>query len=282
MDVSKNLRMIIVNDADKANLSLSVGSEVASLPLTNVQNNLNSRVFRTADVAQVQIAMTFDEPTILSGLVLWRHNLSDAATWQIELFSDVAMTQPITDGDSGELQAVEQKTLGEHDWLLDTLVSAVVNTKLRASNHWFSSEAVQAVRITVKDPLNDYGFIDIGRIYSGIVLQPLVNFSYGHSLGWASQSQKKTTAGGSTFSKKRARPRKLSFSLDWISELERPHFFNAINRTGDDTDMYLSMYPEYGGQKEMQYAMACMFTTLPDFNNIHHDTYSTQYNVQEV
>lgn len=279
-DITKNVRMLMVNDADTATIVQSIGSEVATLPLSNVQNPSNARTFRSVDFAQVQLVMTWQEPVLMSGVVLNRINVSTTGTWRVELFSDIAMTVLLKD--SLVMQAVEQKSLGEIDWLIDPLVSAVVEMKIRACNYWFDDVAVQAVRITVVDADNEYGFVDIGRIYAGRALQPSVNFSYGHKAGWISQTQKKRTAGGSVYAKKKARPRKLSFSLKYLNEMDRPHFYNAIQRIGDDTAWYISMFPGLGGQKEDNYAMACMFENLPEFDAAFYNNYKTDFTVGEA
>jgi len=272
--------MLIVNDADKAVINQTIGTEIATLPLSNVQKYSNSRVFRTMDIAQTQFTMKWIEPVIMSGVVLWRNNFSNSATWHIEIFSDEAMTTLLYD--SLVLPAVEQKTLGEIDWLIDPLVASVVDMKLRACDHWFDDISVQAMRITLVDPDNEHGFIDIGRIYAGRALQPRFNFSYGHKSGWKSQTKQKRTSGGSGFAKKKARPRAFSFTLDWLNDSDRPHFYNAIQQTGDDTDWYISMFPGVGGQKERNYAMACMFDDLPEFTADFFNNYKAPFNVGEV
>lgn len=281
MEISKNnVRMIIVNEADDATISQSIGTAFSTLPLTHVQLYSNSRVFRSPDINQVQFSLTWTVPKILSGFALWRHNMSSSSTWRIEVFADQAMTQLMYD--SNTLQAVEQKAIGELDWLIDPLVSAAVESRYQSSDHWFDDIAAQAVRVTINDPDNEKGFIDITRIYVGRAIQPAINFSYGHSFGWLSQAQAKRTAGGTRFNKKEARPRKVGFSLDYISEQDRPHFVNAINKTGDDTDWYISMFPALGGQKERHYAFACMFTTLPTFTGSNNNTFSSGYEIEEA
>lgn len=280
MAINKNIRMLIVNDADEATITQSTGTAVATLPLSNVQLYSNSRVFRTTDINQVVLALTWTEPKVLSGVSLWRHTLSIAGTWRVEVFADIAMTQLLKD--STTLQAVKQKALGEIDWIIDPLVSAVDDNKYQGSDFWFDDVAAQAVRITLIDPTNINGFFDVTRLYVGRALQPNINFSYGHTFGWASKAEKKRTAGGTAFAKKRARPRSLSFDLKWLNEFDRPHFVNAINLTGDDTDWYVSMFPGTGGQKERQYAMACMFTALPDVTADFNNNYQMPYTLEEA
>lgn len=280
MAVSKNIRMLIVNDGDDATVNQTIGSAVPTLPIENIQLYSNSRIFRSIDIDQVQFTYTWVQPRILSGVSLWRHNMSDTATWRVELFEDVAMTTLIKD--SLAIPAIQQKTLGELEFLIDPLVSDVSDSRFQSSDYWFDDCLVGAMRITLIDVDNPKSHIDVSRIYVGRALQPSINFSYGHSLGWLSTTKKKRTSGGTLYAKKKARPRQITFNLDWLSEADRPHFFNAINKTGDDTDWYISMYPEAGGQKEQHYAFACMFTSLPKFTATFNNNYQGSYALEEA
>lgn len=280
MAVNKNIRMLIVNDGDDAVVNQTIGSAIPTLPLTNLQRYSNSRIFRSTNINQVQFTYKWVQPRILSGVSLWRHNMSDTATWRVELFEDMAMTVLLKD--SLVMPAVQQKALGELEFLIDPLVSDVSDARFQSSDFWFDDNLIGAMRITLVDVDNSVGHIDVTRIYVGRALQPSVNFSYGHSLGWLSATKKKRTSGGTLYAKKQARPRKTTFTLDWLSEADRPHFFNAINKTGDDTDWYVSMYPEIGGQKEQHYAFACMFTSLPEFTSTFNNNYQGSYALEEA
>lgn len=272
--------MLMVNDADTATITQTIGDEVATLPVTNVQNPSNSRVFRTMDIVQTQLLMTWPTPILMSGIALNRINMSNSGTWHVEVFSDIAMTNLVHD--SLIKQVAEQKMLGEVEFFLDNLVPSVVEMKLRACDHWFEDVVTQAVRITLVDVNNEFGFIDISRIYAGIALQPKVNFSYGHKSGWISSTKQRRTNGGSVHAKKRAKPRKLAFALKYLTEMDRPHFYNALQQVGDDTSWYISMFPGVGGQKERHYAMACMFQSLPDIEAAYYNNFKTDFNVGEA
>ncbi len=280
MAVNKNVRMLIVNDGDEADVNQTIGTAVTTLPLSNLQIYTNSRLFRSNDIAKVQFTYTWIQPRILSGISLWRHNMSDTSTWRVELFEDIAMTKLIID--SLDMPAIQQKALGELEFLIDPLVSDVGEGRFQSSDYWFDDCLISAMRVTLIDPNNTQGHIDVTRIYVGRALQPSINFSYGHSIGWLSTTKKKRTSGGTLYAKKQARPRQVTFTLDWISEQDRPHFFNAINKTGDDTDWYVSMYPEAGGQKEQHYAFACMFTSLPKFTSGFTNNYQGSYALEEA
>jgi len=286
MAVSSNIRALMVNDADDAVINQTKGTEVSTLPLTNLQWYSNSNVFRSTDTSEVQFTLVFPDPRILSGIVLRRHNISQAGTWRIEIFSDQAMTNRIYDSTAAnggeELLAIEQKTLGELEWVVDMIVSPVLGGRYHDSDHWFDDMLGLAIRITVKDPENTLGFFDITRIYAGRALQPEINFSYGHKFGWLGKTNQKRTAGGSVFGKKTASIRSIKFDLSWLNESDRPHFVNAIQRVQDDTEWYVSLFPGLGGQKERHYAMSCIFTSLPEFDGNFEGNFQSAYSLGEA
>ena len=192
--------MLIVNDGDDATVNQTVGTAVATLPLSNLQLYSNSRIFRSTDIAQVQFTYTWVQPRILSGVSLWRHSMSDTSTWRVELFEDVGMTTLIED--SLIMPAVQQKALGELEFLIDPLVSDGSDARFQSSDFWFNDCLVGAMRITLADTNNIKGHIDVTRIYVGRAQQPKVNFSFGHALGWLSTTKKKRTSGGTLYAKK--------------------------------------------------------------------------------
>jgi len=280
VNINQNIRMLIINDANEAVLSQTVGNEVNTLPLANVKLNSHARTFRSLNHEHVQIVMHWQAPVMLSGLVLDHINASDTATWHVELFDDVGMSVKVYD--SLVMPIVEQKTLGELEWLVDPLISKVVKTVTPSCEQWFDDVYASAVRITIKDPLNTDGFIDIRRIFAGRALQPRVNFSFGYKVGWIGQSQQRRTAGGGVHTKRNSRPRTLSFSLNYLTEMDRPYFHNAIQRVGDDVAWYVSMFPGVGGEKERHYAMSCFFIGLPDIEATFHNNFKLNFNVGEA
>jgi len=281
-----NARMLIVNDFDDAELSLIAGGEVGSLPLSHLQVYSNSRHYRSTNTNEVQLTLTWQQPRILSGCALRRHNMSSSSTWRIEVFKDTALTD--VGYDSNNLwptgkPAIEQKTLGELEWLVDPLVAKAVDAKYQDSDIWFDTQLAHGVRITLNDPDNVPGFIDLSRIYIGRALQPRVNFSYGHTMGWlANPNKKKRSMGGTAFGKKAAKPRELKFALKHLNEQDRPHFVNAINLLDETTDWYVSMFPGAGGQKERHYAMACQFEVLPKFEGNFYNNFLSDYHLVEA
>ena len=275
-----NAKLLLFNAVDLAVIdSATAGPE--TLPASHLKRYGNSRVYRSSNKAHTQIKLTWTEPQLVSGIALWRHTLSDSATWQIRLYENPDYTGENLDTDV--LQAVEQKTVGELDWLIDSLVAAADQSRLRASDYFHSDELfVRSAIIDVWDADNDQAYIDIARLYMGRVLSPSVNLDWGTSFDIFSSGKQRRTAGGSVYASALGQGRKITFSFSYVNEFERPHLANGLNHVGISRDFYFSLYPGAGGQKERQYAMAAKFERMPSITHLRFDQFSAKFSVIEA
>ncbi len=275
------LRMLLVNEIDAAVLSSGVGTVFSStLPISNVQQYGNARVARSSTPASVEILGAWTSARWLSGLALYRHNLTATAKFRIELFdSDDQSGVPVFDSEL--VNALDAKSLSDLDWGIDELGATVFTGWGEAfTNFWFELVAAKSFRITIEDPLNST--IDIARIYLGRYLEPSVNISRGHSNSWRENTEQKRTAGGSLWSHAKLPFRNLRFSLDWLSEDDRTVFMDAIRVVGKRRDIFVSVYPGDGGSKERDYALAGKFTRVPDLVNNQLNNYRSNYEIAEA
>lgn len=278
-----NLRMLFTNEIDSATLSTPGGTPPeASLPVTNLQKYGNSRVMRSTYLSDTQILGEWSTSRWVSACVLWRHNLDGAATMRLELFDDVGQTGN-TVYDSGEISALPIKALNELDWGVEPLgAGPFSNAEVKYSTMWFDQTIARSFRITIKSVGNPDGYIDLGRVYMGTYLSPSTNLSFGHGLILVDETEHTITVGGSLWSDAGAKYRVLSFNLDWLSNVDRPRFVEAIRRTGKQQDVFISIYPETGGQLEQDYAFAAKLVNNPTFSPNRPRNFITQYEYQEA
>lgn len=280
----QKLRMLVKNLWDDTALSVASGDSVPSLPLSNSQTYGRSKTAAITPDEHGVSAINFDCPELVlaSGLVLYRHWLSNIATWRLELFDEPGQTGNCV-YDSNFNECTPTKNLGELDWLVDPLVSSVFdNWPHKYSQLWFAPVFFQSGRITLNDNAARDGIHEFDRIYLGQVFTPTFNFSYGHQHQWQSAEQQRKTAAGSVFAAQRPQSRTLSFNLDYITEAERPHLSDAIRSVGISKDFFISMFPDLGGQKEIEYAMACKFTANPALTGNFYNNYTAPCAVQEA
>lgn len=278
-----NMRMIVKNLWDEATLTVATGTPISTLPLTHSQTYGRSKTAAiTPDTDTTAIKFECSELSLASGLVLYRHWLSSTGLWRLELFNEPDLTGDCV-FDSGLIELTPTKTLGELDWLVDPLVSGVFdNWPHKYSQLWFPEVFFQSGRLTLIDSDGRDGLHEFDRVYLGAAFSPQFNFSYSFKHQWVSSEEQRKTAAGSTFSAQRPQARKLEFNLDYLTENERSRLSRAIQTVGVSKDFFISLYPEQGGQKEVEYAMACFFSEVPPLTGDYFNNYNVPFVVQEA
>lgn len=280
--MSQNLRMLINNLWDTSTLSLATGTQIPTLPLLYSQEyGLSKNAAIQSDQGVSVIEFDLASLYYLNGIVMYRHALTNAATWQLELFDGTGQTGNLV-YDSGALEHVPTKTLGEWDFLVDTLVASDLDQwPHRFSQLWFDEVFVRSGRLTLTDTEAPDGLHEFNRIYLGRAIQPTCNMSYGHNHQWTSPEKLVELAGGGAYANKKAAYRKFDFSLDHITEAEWPIFTEANQAVGLNRDWFISLYPEKGGLMELQYAMACRYLSQPVTSKPFYNNYSIPISVRE-
>ena len=127
-------------------------------------------------------------------------------------------------------------------------------------------------RITISDPDNPDGFIEVGRIIAGETFSPKFNVSYGLELEYQESSEHRRTEGGSLRTiGDDSLARRLPINLDWLEAPDRRRMSDELLRIGKRGDIYISVFPESGGLDEAEYA----FMARRENNHAHtHDFYA--------
>lgn len=278
--MSNNVKMMIVNEFDGATLSLESGTIAPSLPVNNLQTYNNSRRLRTTSTDFVLVG-DFDDITLCTGIVLWRHNFTAAATLRVELFGGAGQSGDLI-FDSGVIDALPQSAWTDWDWRVDPLVnSAFQDTDTQYSQIWFGEFFVRSFRISVSDTANPAGYLDLTRIYMGRHFSPSVNFSWGSQLSFGSADDQLRTDDAGLFGKDAPLWRKYTFTLQHLDESDRSEFSRAITHARRFKDWFISLYPSQGGKKELDGAFACKFVQLPPLTSEKFNAFNAQVSVEE-
>lgn len=280
MTVNKNFKLLVDNYYDQATLALSTGTEAGEMLLSNTQQYGNEMRFVSTDFNQVVITGNFDIAKLLSGFVLYRHNLSNTATFQLEIFDDLNQVG-VKVYDSLTTPAVQQRNYDEWDWRIEKLVSSPFdNWAVRFSQLWFAEVFGLSFRITINDPDNEAGEIEVTRIYMGRTFSPSRNFNWGQKTQVKSNSKQVRTDGASLYTKVKKKFRHVTFSA-MLSDIDRVAFFNATDHLGKDIDFFITLYPNSNNQQEMESALAGKFTVIPALTNAGHDKNMTNAQIEE-
>jgi hypothetical protein len=249
------LRIVSRNLADAAALS-AVPPLAAPASESNLQSPLRARVARSGSLDLQAVIASWTAPQTLSFAALWRTNLSAAATWRVEAYSGAGLSGSLLfDSNSDPSGPVP---LGLLRWGIDPLGAAFGASWDSAASPvaYFPQVSAQSVRITVRDPGNPAGFIEIGRLIVGQFWEPEGGADYGAAARWADPAPLARTEGGSAAKPGSVPARSLSFSLSWMGEADRAALLDLIAQAGDGGELWASVYAGAGGALERDYA-AC-------------------------
>lgn len=276
-----NIRMIIDNVGDSATLADANANIVTTLPEENIQNPLRSKVCRTTNLSDMIINIDWASSQHLSGAGIFRHNLQSDGTWRLKLYESANRTGALV-YDSGALQAVTPKSLGELDWGVDALGASVFdNWDQRFSTIWFTDVTALSGELTLSNSSNSDGYLELGRFFIGYKFEPVTNVIYGLTQAYEEESIQYRTEGGSLRTDGKAPFRRFTMTLDNLSIKERFKLFDATRRVGKRRDMVISVFPESGAGRERDWTMNCKFTEIPVFENSNYQQYKTSFNVVE-
>jgi hypothetical protein len=229
-----NMIISSTNYSDEAT-SISADSEVATLPVENLQDRQLVKVYRSDGETDVQIDVDFGQGRIIDFIALVRHNISQTGTirWRLSNVSNFATTQY----DSGEVDAwpiVEE--FGTLPWGVFSWggrINPEVAAQYQISSFAVLDSPVQAryLRINISDDDNAYGYIEAGRLISGPAYRPSTNYGFGVEIQFVDESRIVKSRGGQTFVDEVERFRRIRFELQNLPEAEIfGNVFNNIDR----------------------------------------------------
>lgn len=231
------MRFVFDNLADAATLSSSGGGGLA-LPVVNLQNGYRSRPARTHDTTDWTVAVEFGAAVAITDIVLWRHNLTGAATWSASLFEGAGLSG--TETDLGPFAVGADPTPARaYRW-----ASAILDAPVTA----------RSMALAISDPDNPVGYLEINRLFVGNALVLETPQDWGSNLAPHTDAQIQRTGGNVLLQEVRPGYRELGIGLSFLSDSERAATLEA-GRANRRADLWVSAHPGAGGAVERDYAM---------------------------
>jgi hypothetical protein len=263
-----NLRILPRNIGDTAALAASPVL-ASSLPVTNLQTQPRLSVARTTGVASQVIQGTWATNQRATMVALCRHNLTTAATWRVQLYSDVGLTAQIAD--SGTVTAFPGTGLTTQDDPTDVDARGMKN-----SVYYFALlTTVKGFKITITDAANPDGYFEASRLFIGEYFEPTRQPSFGaESFAHVTATSQARSDGGSLYSDRGADWRRETFDLDQLdATADIPWMLWLLRYCGKHRDVWFSFYPGAGNAQEIYHQGQFKFVDLgplePHFYNLH-------------
>lgn len=255
------IRIIMDNQHDLATLTASS----AQAPVEYTQIKGRSYSWRGGSARNEQVTAMLENPDFISAVVVYGHNLSSVGTVQVEYLFEGAVVY-----DTGPIVAADIIPLGVWRAGIDPWggqdLSALPSIHY---NVWTEPTLIDGYRLTFDDPGNHGGYIQVGRIFSGIPYSPpkKMNVEFGVKLAWQFRGEKQRTESGSLRHIGGGVSRRLTFDLNHLDDEEYSILTQELLKAGVSKDVYINIFPETGGVKEASHAFVAMRDG--DYEHVH-------------
>lgn len=255
-----NLRLCVRNAIDEATLTANPAMRT-TLPPSNLQIPARARVARSVDATVAQdIKFTWNGAGYnLNFLMLSRHNLEPGSTWRVRLF-DSQDWSGVAIYDSGTVTAVDGATLGDLDFGVDLLGAGEFDAWLgqQYSILYFSRVRALSGIVTITNVGNAYGYVEASRLFAGDYLEAAYNPA-ALDFAWVDNTEQSRSAGGSARSDGEIAYRSLSADLNFVTADERSSVADYLRYAGRRKDVFISVFPGVGGEKERDHTLIGRF-----------------------
>lgn len=274
------LRIITTNAADAA--TLTAAGFVSTLPVTNLQLEGRSKVARTTSAAAaVVINGTWAGAQTISSACLYRHNLTGAATWRLQLFAGANQTGAQL-YDSGHVAALSAVGWGEFAWGAPWGQFSMLGWDAPFSTLWFTGVSALSFTLTITDIGNPAGYIEAKRLLLGAYFEPQFGPAYGLALLPQDSSQQIRTGAGSLRSEAEATWRRIDLTLGFLSDGERAALFDLMRRVGLKREMFVACFATATDATARDYSLLGKLVQMPAQTAETYGRYSQPITIEEV
>ena len=276
------------------------GAELEN-PVENIINISKSKVFRTLDASDVFITGIFNRNQKASAIVLANHNFPENTRYRIEFFgtntpeisAPIFTTGYLLLGVSDAYSTTVpwgSVPWGFSPWGVSYGEESEIETKPNLV-YWIPTvkEGIKSFRISLSITEGFPGsiayadYFEIGRVYIGKYIEPMYNFSFGHSLTWMENTSQFRTDSGTLRSDFSIPFRKIEFNLATIPESDRQIFQHEFKNIGLRKDFFVSMFPTNAEEEKINdYSGIFKITKEPVYSEIQNNYYRSSLVLEEV
>lgn len=284
-----NLIMGFPNLAEKC--SLSGGSWLASLPLSNLQDRRISKRARStnATTASTQFRFTLDKERIINLFAVIGHNLTTSAQFRIRGNTSATFSTPLYDSGWKDVWSdMADGIYGGLEWESDSFWSWKMAPEESAYYPGLAFEYAENIvtyrywQIEFNDVSNPDGYIEIGRLFVGNSFEPETNASFGWNLAYEDASIIEEALGGAEYYDYRPKYRVARFGLNWLSDVEAMTTALGASRILGVTDEVLLIWNRDDSNNLMRQSFLGRLRTLSPIENPDPIRFTTSFEIKEI
>ncbi len=263
---------VISNSAIVDAATITAGSALSSLPVSNLKRAQPKDVWRSDDLNNLYLVIDLLSAQSINLIALLFHNASDDATWQVRAATSEANLTAAPGYDSGNMN------MWDASWPSDQ--SPVHSIK------WLSSspQTYRYWRIDVTDAANVDSYFQAGRLYidNAWQLAALKNIEFGWEVRFIDPSFKSRSKGGQLYSEESNRWREIVLPINWQTEDEMyNNLYELQRRRGTSQDVFVLRDPDATTHLLRQSIYGAM-KQLPPFVNERSQVFRTRLIIEEM
>jgi hypothetical protein len=242
-----NLRVVPINFWDEATLSVTTGTILSTLPVTNTQLVARDAVARSSNNGDLVIEGHWNgEARKVDSFFMFRHN-GHGGKVKLQLFQNADRTGELYN--SGAVEIYQLQGL-DVDWGWSPLGFGSNDLLgLEAPYSLFHTAAVAAsFKLTFTRCTQAYW--EFGRFFMGKYVEAPYNPEHGMSFGWQSNTQQKRSRGASLRTSRGERWREMRADMHYESDADRAIWRDLLGQIDTAEDVAVSIFPGAGGRPE--------------------------------
>ena len=204
--------------------TLSGGSWLATLPLTNLQNRQVQKVARSSNATNASTQFTIDlgQPRNIGVVALVVHNISVLGRVRITASDTAGFIATYYNSGWVDVWPAGQVPQNLLEWEEDNFWLGTLSANARAGYQspfihlLAAAQSLRYWKVEVDDTGNADGYVQIGRLFMASTWTPATNYAYGAGLGYQDPTPADTSLSGAEFFDVRSRYRVFEFQLEYM------------------------------------------------------------------
>lgn len=269
--------------------TLTGGSWLTTLPLTNLQDRKIGKVARSTDAttASSKFDIDFGGTRLMRVIGLIGHNLTTAGKYRIRLSTVADFSTTVLD--SGWLDVwpivYPSGTLpwGAPNWWSGTYSAEEIASYTGTISYILSASTnARYLRIEFDDTANTDGYVQLGRVFAGDGWQPVRNIVYGAALGWIDRTEVQEALSGHESFNARRSPRVARFGLEAMGESEAMAVAFELQRSMGVNKELMFVWDPADTTHALRRQFLGRLRTLSPIENVGPDRWRAPFEVKEL
>ena len=269
--------------------TLSGGSWLSTLPLTNLQDRRLGKVARSAstDTSDTQFDIDLGQSRLVRVVGLVGHNFTLTAQYRIRLSNAADFGTTVADSGWSDVWPVVYP-LGSVPWGSLSFWSGRYSAEEIAGYTGTlvfilpTSTTARYARVEIDDQDNPADYVHAGRGFIADAWQPLQNMEHGSSLGWEDLSETQRALSGAIYSNERPKYRVVRPVFEGLGEDEAMAVVFDIQRRMGTTKELLFIWDPDDTVHALRRQFLGHFRALSSIENPGPDRWRTPFEIEEL